>query len=145
MHVAGAYEGRDGRRSAFFRIAAGLEHDDARDLVLEAVNYSVTVRLALDDDLPGLGEQPLRMPDGIEGLCEAQSAVDLVDEVAVRTAFGPDLSDHVVRRLGVPERAVPGLGDVVAVEAEGAVGVLCPDGDLITPPPLLEPDRPGLR
>ena len=65
-----------------------------------------------------LREHPRHVPDGVEGLGEAHPSPQLVDEVGVGTAFCPHLADDVVGRLGVPEGAVPDLGDVVAVEPE---------------------------
>jgi hypothetical protein len=105
--------------------------------VVERVDHGVAVRLPLDDLAPALREHPREVSDGVERLGEAQPSPELVDEVGVGAAFGPDLADDVVGRLGVPERAVPALGDVEAVEPERAVGALRPEWDVVTPPPLL--------
>jgi hypothetical protein len=109
------------------------------------VDHGVAVRLPLDDLAPALREHPREVSDGVERLGEAQPSPELVDEVGVDAAFGPDLADDVVGRLGVPERAVPALGDVEAVEPERAVGALRPEWDVVTPPPLLQPYSSGLR
>ena len=107
-HVPGLDQRTD-RRGAPDLSPLRIHGQDSSNLTAQHLNHRGTVRFVLDQLRRAATPLGRQLTHGLHRRGAVHARAHLIQQQEIATQSPPDLADHIVRRLQILERAIPGL------------------------------------